>query len=117
MPRRSTIRRAAKAGTATAASYGVILVSPSPFRCQSSPAMDTVYVLRSLKDPEHYDVGLTTTLDARLRDHNEGKSAHTSKYRPWEVIVTVNFKSQQKAEAFELYLKSGSDRAFCIKHL
>jgi len=78
--------------------------------------MFTVYVLRSLKDPENYYVGLTTDLDARLKDHNEGKSGHTLKYRPWEVIVTVNFKDQQKAEEFERHLKSGSGRAFCIRH-
>jgi predicted GIY-YIG superfamily endonuclease len=69
-----------------------------------------------MKQPEHYYVGLTTDLDARLEDHNAGKSIHTSKNRPWEVIVSLIFKNPQKAAAFEKYLKSGSGRAFCGRH-
>lgn len=78
--------------------------------------MYTVYVLRSLRDPDRYYVGFTTDLDVRLESHNAGESTYTAKWRPWEVIVSVKLKTRAKAEAFEKYLKSGSGRAFCLRH-
>jgi predicted GIY-YIG superfamily endonuclease len=78
--------------------------------------MYVVYVLRSLKDSNRFYVGLTVDLEQRLADHNEGKSGYTAKYRPWDLIVDIRFKSRAKAEAFEHYPKSGSGRAFCRRH-
>lgn len=75
-----------------------------------------VYVLQSLKKPDRYYIGLATDLQARLAAHNDGKSLHTAKFRPWKLIVAVHFESRAKAEAFERYLKSGSGRAFCRRH-
>ena len=40
--------------------------------------MYTVYVLRSLKDPDRYYVGFTTDLDVRLESHNAGESTYTA---------------------------------------
>ena len=80
------------------------------------PRMYFVYVLQSLRDPEHYYVGLTTDVDRRLNEHNAGENTSTAKLRPWKVIVTVSFEKLWKAERFEKYLKSGSGRAFCNKH-
>jgi predicted GIY-YIG superfamily endonuclease len=62
-------------------------------------------------------VGVTSDLKQRMLDHNAGKSSHTSKFRPWELVTYVAFSSRQHAERFETYLKSGSGHAFAKKRL
>jgi putative endonuclease len=68
-----------------------------------------VYVLESL-DSEHFYVGITDDLRARLAKHNAGEVPHTSKYGPWRVRTYVAFSDPALAMAFEKYLKSGSGR-------
>jgi len=60
-------------------------------------------------------VGCTLDLAKRLKDHNQGKSAHTAKHRPWFIRTAIAFTNPKKAHAFERYLKSGSGRAFAKK--
>ena len=60
---------------------------------------------------------VTADLKQRLAEHNAGKSVHTSKYGPWKLVTYVAFSDEQKAEAFERYLKSGSGHAFARKRL
>ena len=76
-----------------------------------------VYLLESVSQPGQRYVGVTTDLRARLGDHNAGKSPHTAKFKPWGVVTYVAFSSQDKATAFETYLKSGSGHAFARKRL
>jgi predicted GIY-YIG superfamily endonuclease len=52
----------------------------------------------------------------RLAVHNSGGSLYTAQYRPWRLIVSLEFASQASALAFEQYLKTGSGRAFAKKH-
>jgi putative endonuclease len=76
-----------------------------------------VYVLESLVDPKRHYTGFTSgDVDARLIWHNDGLSHHTSKHRPWKVIVSIEFVEEDVAIAFERYLKSGSGRAFAKRH-
>ena len=75
-----------------------------------------VYVLRSEREPAHYYVGLTSDVRSRLADHNAGGSAHTAKYGPWRLAVSIEFETQDQAAMFERYLKSGSGRAFAKRH-
>jgi putative endonuclease len=76
-----------------------------------------VYVLESLVDPmRHYTGHTCGDVDARLAWHNAGLSHHTSKHRPWRVIVSIDFVEEHVAIAFERYLKSGSGRAFAKRH-
>nr|WP_283813410.1 GIY-YIG nuclease family protein [Bradyrhizobium sp. AUGA SZCCT0177] len=74
-----------------------------------------VYILESL-DSLHFYVGMTDDLRARLAKHNAGEVPHTSKYRPWRLRTYIAFDDEQRAIAFERYLKSGSGRAFAKKH-
>jgi putative endonuclease len=74
-----------------------------------------VYILESL-DSEHFYVGITDDLRARLAKHNAGEVSHTSKYRPWRLRIYFAFSDEARALAFEKYLKSGSGRAFAKKH-
>ncbi|PYI46327.1 MAG: excinuclease ABC subunit C [Verrucomicrobia bacterium] len=55
--------------------------------------------------------------EQRLREHNQGKSSHTTKFSPWKLITYLAFTDRAKAEAFERYLKSGSGHAFARKRL
>lgn len=77
----------------------------------------TVYILKSESYPERFYTGLTSDIDSRLAAHNAGLSTHTASGRPWRVSVAIAFDEAAKAEAFEQYLKSGSGRAFAIRHL
>ena len=78
--------------------------------------MHYVYILRSEVEPGRHYVGLTSDPNRRLAEHNEGKSIHTNKFKPWEKVVEIGFDDPAKATAFEKYLKSGSGRAFAKKH-
>ena len=75
-----------------------------------------VYILESVTNPEHFYVGLTEDLQARLGKHNAGEVPHTSKFRPWVIKTAMVFRDRERASAFERYLKSGSGRAFARKH-
>ena len=77
--------------------------------------MKYVYILESL-DSEHFYVGITEDLRARLAKHNAGEVPHTSKYGPWRLRTYIAFSDEKCARAFETYLKSGSGRAFAKKH-
>lgn len=79
--------------------------------------MKYVYILKGLKDASRHYAGLTDDLKARLRRHNAGQVAHTSKYRPWRLKTYVAFSDDAKAAEFERYLKSGSGRAFAKRRL
>ena len=75
-----------------------------------------VYVLRSQASGRLY-VGLTSNVQRRLAAHNAGQNRSTVRQRPWEVIVTVEFRSEAAASRFERYLKSGSGWAFVKRRL
>ncbi|MEY4701465.1 MAG: hypothetical protein RL326_1652 [Pseudomonadota bacterium] len=79
--------------------------------------MKYVYILRRARHPDQRYFGITTDLRQRLAGHNAGKSAHTSKFRPWRVETYIGFSNEQKAVAFERYLKTGSGKAFSRKRL
>ena len=74
------------------------------------------YILRSLSKPEQRYIGSTSDLRSRLAKHNKGDVPHTAKFRPWKVEAYFAFETQEKASAFEQYLKSGSGHAFANRH-
>ena len=65
-----------------------------------------VYVIGSLKNskPSTY-VGWTKDLNERLRKHNSGKGAKSTKGRKWKIIYHEIFNSKEKALKREYYLK------------
>ena len=77
--------------------------------------MKYVYLLQSFAFPTQRYIGLTDDMDARLETHNAGGSPHTSKYKPWKIIMYLCFQDHQRAVEFEQYLKSGSGHAFAKK--
>src|SRR4051812_27260732 len=85
-------------------------------RSRAPKPMKYVYILEN-HNSEHFYVGLTDDLRARLAKHNAGQVPHTSKYKPWRLKTYVAFSDEQQAVAFEKYLKSASGRAFAKKRL
>ncbi len=75
-----------------------------------------VYILKSLKLGILY-YGYTEDLKRRFEEHNSGKSQFTKGYLPWKLVWYCAFEEEQKAKEFELYLKSGSGKAFVYKRL
>ena len=58
--------------------------------------MTYVYILRSLEHPDRYYVGITRDLRSRLKKHNAGDVAHTSKYAPWALKTYVAFADEKQ---------------------
>ena len=75
-----------------------------------------VYILRSERDPERHYTGITDNLKDRLKRHNTGQVSHTAKHVPWKLRTAIAFPDEQKAIAFEKYLKSHSGRVFASRH-
>ena len=74
------------------------------------------YRLKSLNFPNQQYIGSTADLKRRLAEHNSGKCSHTSKYIPWTVDFYCAFTTQEKAQAFERYMKIGSGHEFARRH-
>ena len=79
--------------------------------------MRYVYLLQSEAFAGQRYIGIASDLRKRIAEHNGGRSPHTSKYAPWRLVTCIAFSDEQKAEAFERYLKSGSGHAFARKRL
>jgi putative endonuclease len=77
--------------------------------------MKYVYILQSEIDTDRYYTGCTTDLQRRYREHNDGKSVHTNKYRPWKLKIYIAFSDEHKADEFEAFPKTGNGRAFIKK--
>jgi putative endonuclease len=76
-----------------------------------------VYILQSRADPLRFYTGIARDLRERLKRHNAGEVAHTSKFKPWRVNTYIAFSDEKRAFAFEKYLKSASGRAFAKRRL
>lgn len=74
------------------------------------------YILRSSKSNILY-YGYTHDLKKRLVEHNTGQTKFTKAHMPWSLVWYCAFESQRMAKDFELYLKSGSGKAFVYKRL
>jgi predicted GIY-YIG superfamily endonuclease len=79
--------------------------------------MHYVYLLRLETDPKQSYISLATDLKKRINEHNRGDSPHPMKFRPWTLHAYFAFAEKNQAVRFERYLKSGSDRAFALRHL
>jgi predicted GIY-YIG superfamily endonuclease len=76
-----------------------------------------VYILRSKKDKSIIYTGITRNLSKRLDKHNEGGNISTKRSIPWYIETCIAFRNEEKARAYEKYLKSGSGKAFLKKRL
>ncbi|MCX6727115.1 MAG: GIY-YIG nuclease family protein [Candidatus Shapirobacteria bacterium] len=74
------------------------------------------YILLSSKSHIFY-FGSTIDLRARLTLHNSGKVQSTKPHIPWKLVWYGVFSTEKEARDFELYLKTGSGKAFAYKRL
>ncbi len=77
--------------------------------------MWAVYILKC-SDGTYY-VGCTGNMKDRLSRHQRGEVKYTSARLPVEIIHLSCFANKYKAFEFEIYLKSGSGRAFAKRRL
>ena len=56
-----------------------------------------VYIIRSIAFPKQEYTGATANLKQRIPDHNAGKSRHTAKFKPWELVWYCAFRDKYKA--------------------
>ncbi|MSU74161.1 GIY-YIG nuclease family protein [Candidatus Kaiserbacteria bacterium] len=78
--------------------------------------MHYAYILLSSKY-HHFYFGSTNDMRTRLALHNSGKVTSTKPHIPWRLIWYGAFESEKEARDFELYLKTGSGKAFAYKRL
>ncbi|MDQ3015038.1 MAG: GIY-YIG nuclease family protein [bacterium] len=62
------------------------------------------YIIKSQKKRWYY-VGSTNRLDERLLEHNSGKVNSTKPYRPFSMIYTKEFQTENEARMYERRLK------------
>lgn len=75
--------------------------------------MWTVYILKCSDDT--FYVGCTGNMRERLSRHQKGEVKYTSSRLPVQISHLSYFIERHKAYEFEIYLKSGSGRAFAKK--
>jgi predicted GIY-YIG superfamily endonuclease len=74
------------------------------------------YILHSLKSHIFY-FGSTIDLKNRFNLHNAGQVKSTKTHLPWKLVWYGGFQTEKQARDFEIYLKSGSGKAFAYKRL
>jgi len=74
------------------------------------------YILLSSKSHIFY-FGSSRNLKVRLKLHNQGKVLSTKPHIPWKLVWYAGFNTEKEARDFELYLKTGSGKAFAYKRL
>jgi putative endonuclease len=75
-----------------------------------------VYVLKSQKDKKTY-VGFTRDVLKRLDRHNSGKVESTRHRRPFDLVYTEEFSSENEARKRERYLKTWAGRIWLHQNL
>ena len=78
--------------------------------------MIIVYALKNKVNEEVY-VGITSSLDRRLNEHNTGKNRYTKAFMPWFVFYTEKLPDFASARKREKYLKSSSGKRFLKKFI
>ena len=68
------------------------------------------YMLKSLTNGvKKTYVGYTIDLEQRLKKHNSGKGAKSTKGYKWQVIYSKKFKSKNSAMSYEYKLKKNKN--------
>jgi putative endonuclease len=70
-----------------------------------------IYILQSEKDGTYY-IGHTSDLEARLRRHNQGRSAYTRDRAPWKLLYKEGLNSKAEAMRREKEIKARKSRKF-----
>ena len=60
-------------------------------------------------------VGYTNNLEGRLKKHNEGKGAKSTRGKKWLLIYSKKFKNKKDAMKYEYFLKNNRKLRLNIK--
>jgi len=85
-------------------------------QCWQINMMFYTYIIESLNSSGKKYIGHTSNLKQRVLEHNTGKCVYTARYAPWKLKTYIAFETIERAQRFELYLKSGSGHAFASRH-
>ena len=70
----------------------------------------------SKKDKRYISyVGYTNNLESRLKKHNEGKGAKSTRGKKWILIYSKKFKNKKDAMKYEYFLKNNRKLRLNIK--
>ena len=70
----------------------------------------------SKKDKRYISyVGYTNNLESRLKKHNEGKGAKSTRGKKWILIYSKKFKNKKDAMKYEYFLKNNKKLRLNIK--
>jgi predicted GIY-YIG superfamily endonuclease len=76
------------------------------------------YFLRSQTHPNRTYIGSTEKSPyVRIKEHNTGTSAYTSRHRPWMLVGFTAFPTLAQAQNFETYLKTSAGNRFAHRHI
>ena len=70
-----------------------------------------VYIIQSQLDNSFY-IGFSENIDARIMEHNVGRTNYTSKKRPWHLVYVEEFENKTDALKRELFLKHQKNKEF-----
>jgi len=76
----------------------------TPHLLSTDIIMYWVYIIKSKKNNSLY-IGSTPDLEKRIKEHNDGKSLFTKKYKPWILVYTEGYFLKEDALYREKSLK------------
>ncbi|PIS42375.1 MAG: endonuclease [Candidatus Kerfeldbacteria bacterium CG08_land_8_20_14_0_20_40_16] len=73
-----------------------------------------VYIIQS--ENKRYYIGTTSDIQRRLKEHNEGLSTWTKRFKNWKLIYSEKFDKLSQARKREIFFKKqkGGDGFFKI---
>jgi len=72
---------------------------------QRGMLMHYVYILKSEAENRFY-TGVTSNIEARLRNHNKGGTRSTKPFIPWKIVYVEKYININDTYKREYYLKS-----------
>jgi len=84
---------------------------PAAGRLVDTKDMYFVYVIRS-EERQYTYMGMTSNLERRLKEHDEGKNKTTKPYKPFYLVLSEQFETRSEAREREKYLESGIGRDY-----
>ena len=73
-----------------------------------------VYIIQSQLDNSFY-IGFSENIDARIMEHNVGRTNYTSKKRPWHLVYVEEFENKTDALKKRIIFKAVKKKKNFIK--
>ncbi len=70
------------------------------------------YVIQSLSKQEYFYKGFCKNLEARLKEHNAGKTKSNKAYLPFKIVYYETFDNLEESLKTEKYWKTAAGRRY-----